>query len=167
MDLARICVWHVKQVSLARGVFNCATVHRGSWTLCQLVQASPRRSWTPPRKFAWRALSWHPRQVLLTPAASIFFKETIGPFSPFSVSSFMWVTTSPWQLAQTPGSFLWRVCSKIVSCFSWHVLQSLTSNTAAAAGGVWEATVSAEGGFASGAPPRAVDDHKTRKKPVA
>src|SRR6185503_2809303 len=57
IPLARIWVWHVKQVSASREVLSWAFVEWKSWTLWQLTQDRPRRSWTPPPQLAWRALS--------------------------------------------------------------------------------------------------------------
>ena len=95
IPFARICGWQEKQVSDSRVVFNCVFTDLKEWTLWHVVQERSRRSWTPPIQLACRPWSWHVRQALLMPSGAIFLKEMIVPTSPFSVSDWRWLVTSP------------------------------------------------------------------------
>ena len=131
--MARICAWHVKQVSESRLVLSCALVDWKSWTLWQLTQDRPRRSWTPPPQLACRALSWQARQVWFTWSGFSFLMETIGPGSPFSTAAFRCSVGSPWQDAHFVSSREWGVPAMLATGFSWQVRQSLTLKEAGAA----------------------------------
>ncbi len=124
--MARICAWHEKQVSESRAVLSCAFVEWKSWTLWQLTQERPRRSWAPPPQLACRALSWQPRQVWLISSGFIFLMETIGPTSPLSTSDLRCSVGSPWQEAHFISSRECGVPAMLVTGFSWHMRQSLT-----------------------------------------
>jgi hypothetical protein len=76
-----------------------------------VVQATLRRSWTPPAQFAWLPFSWQLRQTLLWSAGFRALMEGVGTPSFPSIWAFAWSAAPAWQLAQLsarPACLLWR-----------------------------------------------------------
>src|SRR3954470_4503320 len=88
IDLPRMDVWQLKQVSLWVASLSWALGDFGACTLWHETQLTLRRSCTPPEKFAWCPLSWHCRQVASTCSAASFLSDGPGTLLP-SIWPFM------------------------------------------------------------------------------